>query len=128
MKTVEELLDQVKAKAGITSDYALAKLLDISSARVCDYYKGRRFPDQYTSMKISAELDKPLAEVIAAVEIQAEKDEKRREAWKSYMKRLNGIAASVAICLLIVVTMKVSTADAEAAPLLDSESMQFVLC
>lgn len=94
MENTRKLLDEAKAKSGIQSDYALAKILGIPKQRVCDYYKARRAPDQYACMKLSEVTGRPLAEVIAAVEIDAEKDEERREAWKRYYKRLGGMAAS----------------------------------
>lgn len=94
MENVTELLDAVKHAAGVTSDYALAKTLGIPNARVCDYYKGRRAPDEFTCLKIAEALGKPLNTIIATVKASSEKDAKRREAWEQYMKRLGGIAAS----------------------------------
>lgn len=93
MENVKKLLDEVKQRVGIESDYALAKVLEIRKQRTHDYYKGVRRPDAFVCLRISEILDRPLSEVIAAVELDAEKDEKRRSAWERYYKGIGGIAA-----------------------------------
>jgi len=94
MENVKKLLDAVKREKGVTSDYALAKSLDIPTQRVSDYYKGTRVPDEFACLKIAEALGKPLNTIIATVKASTEKDEKRREAWENYMKSLGGLAAS----------------------------------
>lgn len=95
MENIKKLLDEVKEKKGVESDYALAKSLDLPKQRVSDYYKGSRVPDEFACLKIAEALGKSLNTVIATVKASTEKDEKRREAWENYMKRLGGLAASV---------------------------------
>ena len=108
MENTKKLLDAVKKAKGIESDYALAKALDLPKQRISDYYKGKTSPDKYACMKIAESLSKPLADVIYAVELDAEKDESRKEAWRRYYKSIGGIAASVMLTVLAVVTFFVT--------------------
>ena len=114
MKSIKELLDETKAAKGVQSDYALAKALELPNQRICDYYKGRRVPDEFACMKIAEALGKDFAEITAAVRIEAEKDEKRREAWQRYYKSIGGIAASFMLMVFASVTIFV-TNDANAS-------------
>lgn len=114
--TIIELLNSVKHANGIKSDGELARKLDVDKRRVSAYYKGDRIPDEYACLKIAEALGKPLDTIIATVKACSEKDEKRREVWENYMKRLGGIAASFATVFLACVTLIVSTPRAEAMP------------
>jgi transcriptional regulator with XRE-family HTH domain len=114
---IQELLDAVKAKTGAESDGELARNLGVSKQAMSSYYSGHRAPDEYVCLKIAEALEKPLDSVIATVKAASEKDESRREAWENYMKRLGGLAASVLITVCVTVTMLVTSAPAEAAPL-----------
>lgn len=118
MENIKELLDAVKHAKGIATDYALAKTLDLPRARICDYYKGNRVPDEFACLKIAEALGQPLDTIIAKVKAATEKDEKRREVWENYMKRLGGFAASIALVVFLAVTTVVTSPIAEAAPLL----------
>ena len=117
MKTTE-LLDAVKAAKGITTDYALAKELGLPTQRISDYYKGRgtRYPDEFTCLQIARALGRDYAEVQAAVRIEAEKDESRREVWRDYFKSISRQAAATALSLLFVI-LSSTPAPAEAARL-----------
>ena len=108
MENIKRLLDEVKKAKGVGSDYALAKTLDLPKQRISDYYKGKTSPDKFACMKIAESLGKPLADVIYAVELDAEKDEARREAWKRYYKSIGGMAASAMLVGLSVVTFFVT--------------------
>lgn len=128
MENIKKLLDAVKKAKGIESDYALAKALDLPKQRISDYYKGKTSPDKYACMKIAESLSKPLADIIYAVELDAEKDESRKEAWRRYYKSIGGIAASVALTFFFAVNLIVTPTPAEAAPILKVDQLRFVLC
>lgn len=117
MKTVKNLLDEIKAKTGLASDYALAKTLDLPTQRISDYYKGTRTPDEFACLKIAEALGTHLETIIATVKATSEKDEKRREVWENYMKRLGGIAAGFASVFLSLVISIVTSGNAEASPI-----------
>ncbi len=114
METVKSLLDAVKAAKGVSSDYALAKALDLSKQHVSAMYKGTEIPNEYDCLLISKALNKPLADVLSVVKIVTEKNEKRRAAWVEYYKSIGGIAAAWAMALFVGVTFMVTT-PAEAA-------------
>lgn len=105
MENVKKLLDEVKRVSEIESDYALAKKLEIPSPRICDYYKGRRAPDEFACLQIAKVLGKTLDEVITAVKLDTEKNEKRRLAWREHYKSIGGIAASFMLIVFAFVTL-----------------------
>lgn len=109
MTKVIELLDAVKAAKGIETKYELAKELDLHSGLISDYYSGKRTPNEYACMQIAKALGVPLDDVMIPVRIEAEKDEKKREAWKDYFKSIGGYAASFVMALLLSVTLIVTT-------------------
>ena len=109
MKTIKEILDETKKAQGVESDYALAKLLGLPTQRISDYYKGHRVPDEFACLRIAEALGKDYAEISAAVRIEAEKDENRKEAWRRYYKSIGGVAASFMLAVLAAVTLFVTT-------------------
>lgn len=111
---LNELLDHVKAQNGLMSDGELARKLDVDKRRVSDYRKGERVPDEFACLKIAEALGKPLDSIIATVKAATEKDEKRREAWENYIKRLGGIAASFMTGVFVLVTMIVTLPESQA--------------
>lgn len=117
MGNVKKLLDDVKHVTGVESDYALAKKLGVSKQSVSEYYSGKNVPNEFACLQIAESLGKPLETVIAAVRVEAEKDETRRSAWEKYYKRVGGMAAAVFLAVLLTVTFKVTPADAEAPTL-----------
>lgn len=93
MENIKKLLEETKAKTGVTSNNALARSLGIRRQRVTDYYNGDRVPDNDVCLKIAEVTGKQLADVIAAVQIDISKTETDKERWKAYFKSLGGIAA-----------------------------------
>jgi transcriptional regulator with XRE-family HTH domain len=108
MENVKKLLDAVKAKADIESDYALAKILDLPKQRISDYYKGKTTPDKFACLQIANALNKTLDEIVTAVELDAEKNEKRRSVWEKHYKQIGGIAASFMMIAFSFVTFIVT--------------------
>ena len=118
MKT-SELLDAVKNANGICSDYALAKLLNLPKQRISAYYSGKEAPNEFVCLQIAKAIGRDYAEVQAAVRIEAEKDESRREVWRDYFKSISRQAAATALSLLFVI-LSSTPAPAEAAPIKES--------
>jgi transcriptional regulator with XRE-family HTH domain len=111
-----KLLDETKDALGITSDYELARTLGVSKQAISNYRLGERAPDEFACLKIAEAIGQPLDTVIATVKASTEKDEKRREAWENYMKRLGGVAASIALAFLVFVTGIVTSETTEPRP------------
>lgn len=99
---IGKLLDDTKDALSIKTDGELARNLGVSKQAISDYYNEKRAPDDYACLKIAEALGKPLDSVIATVKASSEKDEKRREAWENYMKRLGGLAASIAVVFMFI--------------------------
>jgi methenyltetrahydromethanopterin cyclohydrolase len=70
----------------------------------------------------------PLAQVIATVKAEAEKDEKRREAWGNYLKKLGGVAATVAALLIapVIFNMSQMAGNASAATVSGGNTLYYV--
>lgn len=84
MSFISELLDDIKRRNNITSDYALAEFTGISRARISNYRTGRDFPCDGSCVKIAEFLDVCPAEILPRVhEEKAEKsgDLKVAETW-----------------------------------------------
>lgn len=126
MENIKKLLDAAKAATGSETDYRLAKCLDLPQQRISDYYKGERVPDEFACLKIAKAVGMPLDAVIATVKAEAEKDEKRREEWRGYLKKVGGMAASVGALACAAVISIVTPTPAQAAPSLGS--MPVAIC
>lgn len=105
MTKVIELLEAVKAAKNVSSDYALAKVLNLPKQRISDYMKGERTPDEFACLQIAKALGESYEVITALVKMETEKDESRRNAWRDYYKSIGGVAASVLCTLAVVVTM-----------------------
>lgn len=104
MENVRKLLDACKNKTAITSHYAL----ELPNQRIYDYYEGRRASDEFACLRISEVLGKPLDEVITAVKLDTEKNEKRRSAWERHYKSIGGIAVSFMLTVFSLVALIVA--------------------
>jgi predicted transcriptional regulator len=104
MENVRKILDEAKAAIGSDANNALAAKLGIHRQRVTDYYAGTRKPDNDICLKLANLTGKSLAQVICAVEIDAEKEETRKKEWKDYLKQIDGLAASLTMTLALLCT------------------------
>jgi len=83
--TPSEYLDQIKAKIGVESDYALAHTLDIPKQRISAWRASSAWPDAYACARIAVTLNLNPQDVIADIESQREKNPKRAEFWRSFV-------------------------------------------
>lgn len=79
--TTIEYLDAVKAAKGISSDYALAKLLGFPLSSVSSYRTGRRFFDDDAALTVAQALNINPLIVIAAVNAERAKTPEMRARW-----------------------------------------------
>lgn len=128
METIQSLLDNAKVATKKDSDYGLAKALGIHKARISAYYSRKETPNEFICLKLAQALGRSYEEVSAIVRIEAEKDENRRNVWKDYLKRIGGLAASIALLFFLSVTLIVTSTPAEASNGKCSEAEDFVLC
>lgn len=133
MQTVDDLLDQVKAKLGITSDYKLAQHLKMTQHTIANYRHGRSRPDDVTLTRLAEIAGIQPAEVeLLAVRLQAERvtNEEARKLWERIAQRLQGgLAHAAALLLAVVVSLTVVAKDGHAAPALSAEKPSLcILC
>lgn len=86
-------LDAVKAQLDIQSDYELAKRLEIGRGRIVEMRNGTRPVPVDVAFRIAITLDLDPARVVADLEEQREKNEKRRAFWRSFLSRVICAAA-----------------------------------
>ena len=80
MKTVDYLNKALK-KLDLSNDYALSKYLEIGSNTMSQYRKGHRIIDNYTAVRLAQILEINPIEIIAAANMEREKEGPRREFW-----------------------------------------------
>jgi len=97
-----EYLDKAKIALKITSDYGLAKALKLNDARICEYYKGKAWPDAYASAQIALALKIDPMEVLADIESQKAKTDERREFWRGFIGRTKKAAAVLLLALTFI--------------------------
>lgn len=118
MRTVNELLDQVKANSGIQSDYRLAKTLNVSLNTMSNYRHGRSRPDDLVLSKLAELGGIPADQVeLLAVTLQAERatTDEARALWQRIASRLQaGAVHSVVLALLVAAGFITTTPNAHA--------------
>lgn len=110
MKTIE-LLDECKKKLEVTSNYALAKALDVAEPRIHEYYKGKAMPDEFACFKIAETLEINPAVVIAEIRAELEKNPKKREYFKVFRGACGKAAAGTILGLVLSLSLLAGFAD-----------------
>ncbi|TXT25138.1 MAG: hypothetical protein FD134_1214 [Gallionellaceae bacterium] len=105
MSKAKELLLECKVKLGIQTDYKLAQALELHTARIAEYMSGKTHPSVYTCVKIALILERDPAGVIAEIEAETEKNEKRREFWRNFLQRAKQAAKLGTLALLFTASL-----------------------
>tara|TARA_Y100001951_G_scaffold99206_1_gene100927 strand:- start:1591 stop:1884 length:294 start_codon:yes stop_codon:yes gene_type:complete len=79
---VGDLAALVRSRGGTGSDYSVAKLLNISGARISNYRRGRYGFDDALAIRAAQILDLSPAEVLANCHAERAKDDAVRLAWE----------------------------------------------
>lgn len=103
MQTVIKLLDAIKAKHNIPSDYKLAMYLEVSQGTVQNWRHGRSLPDQKAVTRIALELGLDPDVLLLQVESQRAATDYAKAAWLRIAQRLQ--AAGVHVGLLMIAAM-----------------------
>lgn len=109
MRTVE-LLDQVKLRHCLPSDYALAKLMGWTPQRVSNYRTGTRTLGEEPALQVAAALGVEPGYVLAIVASERAESEAGREAWERAAARLSIAAGAVFACWIMSVALPGSEA------------------
>lgn len=99
METARDLLIACKGVLHVETDYKLAKAMDMHNGLMSDYMAGKRIPDVYACMRIAEILDRDPLEIIALVEAERAKNDKRRAFWHLFLQRAGKRAAAVTLAL-----------------------------
>jgi hypothetical protein len=86
MRTTLEILDAVKRRHSITSDYQLAKLLGKSTSGVSNYRCGRSHLDDLTAVRCAELLDESPLKLIAIVQAERTKRPEEKRKWEEIAK------------------------------------------
>lgn len=97
MKTTLDYLNEVKAKTGAVSDYALAKELGITKQAISALKIRHGYLSDETCLKVASILDIDPYEVILSIHFEKSKSDNVRSTYKSIFERLGGVAASVLV-------------------------------
>lgn len=102
METTNELLDQVKEKYHLASDYALAKKLGIRASAISGYRHERSSLANEIALKVAELLELDAGFVLASMEAERSHSEAAKAAWERAAERLNALAAREAAgdCIL----------------------------
>jgi len=104
MTRYAELLDELKKRRHLPSDYAAAKVLGLDTARIHFYRTGERQPDAYACTRIAIELGLDPLTLIAEVEKETERNPVRRDFWRDFfLAAVRKNAMLVAICTVFCV-------------------------
>lgn len=104
MKTVDQLLDAVKAEHKIGSDYKLAQFLGMTDGAIRNYRHKRSMPDEVACVKIANALGMDGDVLAAQMQSQRARDDETKTFWKRVAHRLEFGAAHLVmfICVAIV--------------------------
>lgn len=108
-----EWIDKVKTTHGWESDYKVSKELGLSRQTVSDYRHKTPTMDEETAVKVAAALGAAPELVLIDQAIERSKSEPARIALSAALKRLGGVAASLAMAVGVVSAP--SPAEARAA-------------
>lgn len=101
MKNTKEFLNAVKAKTGAASDYALAKKLGTSKQVISNYLVKNRPMSDEIALKVASILEIDPYIVLAAVHAEHAKTEAEKNAWTVLFERLGGVAAALALGIML---------------------------
>lgn len=92
-------LDAVKAELNVSSDYELAKRLDCRSNHLAEYRSEKRGIPLDVAFRVAITLQLDPARVVADLEEQSTKNEKRRAFWQGFLQRARHLTVVLALTL-----------------------------
>ncbi|WP_139795195.1 helix-turn-helix domain-containing protein [Chromobacterium violaceum] len=108
MKTFLEYVQEIKKKQGISSDYAVAKLLLIDPTKIGYMLEGKRNPPPATGYIIADLLGLDHREVCTCLAYEQTKDEAQKEYLKSVFFRYSQRVAALFLAIMIGVGATIS--------------------
>jgi len=105
-------LDAVKAELKLPSDYALGKALELPSKSIPAIRSGERAMPLDVAFRIAITLNLDPAQVVADLAEQREKNEQRREFWRSFLSRAAYGVAAIGCTLALILSVTFGSAAA----------------
>ena len=116
MRTIDEVLDAVKARHGLTSDYKLAMFLGLGDANIRNYRHGRSLPDEVHCQKLAEALGEPPFVLVAEIQAQRARSTDARRLWEMMATQLRHAVAAVLVALgAVMLALAPSPQGAQAA-------------
>ena len=94
------LLDALRARLNLPSDYALAPVLNVSRSQISAWRHGKDPMSEKIAEHIADILDTSPAYVLACVAADRSKSARTRQAWAEVAKKLAGVSAAVLLISL----------------------------
>ena len=91
-----EWIDRLKVTKGISSDYAVAKILGISTAAICKIKQTESTFSDETSMKVALLLDMDPLIVLSDQAAERSKNDQVKKAWSQLLDTLKGKSLALA--------------------------------
>ena len=105
MSKAKELLLECKIKLGVQTDYKLAQALELHRGNMSAYMSGKRTPDSYACVRIALILKRDPAQVIAEIEADTAKNEKRKTFWLDFLQRAKQAAKLGTLAVLFTASL-----------------------
>lgn len=99
--TTHELLDRIKQQCNVTSNYAVANLLDVAVQTVDRYSKNLSHPNEEICERIATLLHEPPEYIIACIQVERSRSASAKKWWEAISRKL-AAPAMVAAALFIV--------------------------
>jgi len=99
MSKTTDYMDEVKRRKGLTSNYQLSKLIEVSESDISYCYNRGKHAEEYIGTRLALALGVEPIHLLAEVRAEAEKNEKKRNFWLSFLTH----AAVVFVCLVVLI-------------------------
>lgn len=109
MRSVNQLLDDLKSAKEIGSDYKLSMYLGVVPGSVKNWRHGRSLPDSRATTRIANELGIDPDVLLLEIEAQRAPSEFAKDAWLRIAERLQGGAVHSALLAILVVLGFITT-------------------
>jgi hypothetical protein len=93
--TPAEYLDAAKARLCLSSDYELCKKLDVPRGHLPAMRRGERAIPPHLALSLAVTLELDPAQVVFDLEAQREKNEKRRELYRSFLSGARKVGKTI---------------------------------
>ena len=121
MKTTLEFIADLKKKTGIESDYAAAKLLNVTGTALSSYRNGKSHFSDDVAMRVADLLELDPAYVVACIHAERAKRAEEKKLWERIAESMIAVAAVLAVLAVLPFGADLTPAlhfSPEGAPLL----------